>query len=347
MRIINRGEAASTPFEKNNTLAETHQSTLRLNNTEVRTSFLTQRSFRAASCKFLVCVNPQNKNLALKAFADNKNCLSVNCFSGLHVSGIADLRFLSDLPDMRYLEIVDQKRVNTRYLDGLGNLRGLHLETPGAGIDFSCFPELEVYVGDWHADNTNVHRCQELRQLRIWQFKPKSLDLSELANITRLEWLTLTQTSITSLAGLETLEDLRYFEIAYASKLESLDAFAIGQMELRELEIKNAKKISSYEPLAALRRLRRLKLSACAPIPNLDWTNGLNQLDFLSFVETNVEDGDLSPLLRLPKLRYVGTMDKKHYNYRCDAINQCLRQRDKSDNRTDEAEQTGKVFIQR
>lgn len=301
-------------------------STLRLDNTEVRTSFLTQRSFRAAYCEFLVCVNPQNQSQALKAFADNKSG-----FSGLHVTGIADLSFLSDFPDLRYLEVVDQNRVNTRYLDGLGNLRGLRLETPGTGIDFSCFPELEVYVGDWHLDNSNVHHCRELRQLRIWQFKPKSLDLSDLANTMRLEWLALTQTGITSLAGLETLEDLRYFEIAYASKLESLDVFTTGRMELREMEIQNAKKITSYGPLAALRRLRRLKLSACAPMPNLDWTKGLDQLDFFSFVETNLEDGDLSPLLVLPRLRYVGTMDKKHYSHKCDALNQLLRQREESD----------------
>lgn len=83
--------------------------TLRLNDTEVRTSFLTQRSFRAAYCEFLVCVTPQNQSQTLKAFADKKSS-----FSGLHVAGIADLSFLADFPDLRYLEVVDQFRL--RYL---------------------------------------------------------------------------------------------------------------------------------------------------------------------------------------------------------------------------------------
>ncbi len=302
--------------------------TFLVNDTEVRTSFLTQRSFRAAYCEFLVCVTPQNQNEALKAFGNGRN------FSGLHVSGIADLSFLADFPNLRYLEVVDNKRVNTRHLDGLSNLRGLRLESPGAGIDFSCFPQLEVFVGDWHAENCNFHCCHELRQLRVWKFRPKSLDLSDIANTTRLEWLTLTQAGITSLAGLETLEDLRYLEIAYAPKLESLRALSFDRNEIREIEIQNAKKIGSYEPLAAPRRLRRLKLSSCSPMANLKWTSGMNHLDFFSFVETNVEDGDLSPLLRLPKLRYVGTMDKKHFNYKCDAINEVLGQRAEKDNRT-------------
>jgi hypothetical protein len=296
--------------------------TFRLNDIEVCTSSLTQRAFRAAACEFLICVNSSNQSQALQEFADNKNS-----YSGLRVSGLSDLSFLAEFSNLRYLEVVDQKRVNTRYFDGLSNLRGFRLEMPGAGIDFSCFPELEVFVGDWHNENINVHRCQELRQLRVWQFKPKSLDLRELANVTRLEWLELTQAGITSLAGLETLEDLRYLQVAYAAKLESLDVFATAPMELRELGIRNSKKITSYAPIASLQRLRRLWLSSCAPMPSLNWTKGLSQLDLFSFVETNVENGDLSPLLLLPKLRYAGTMDKKHYNYKCDTLNELIRQR--------------------
>jgi len=62
-------------------------------------------------------------------------------------------------------------------------------------------------------------------------------------------------------------------------------------------------------------------------MPDLQWTRGMNRLDQFSFVETNVEDGDLSPLLDLPRLRYVGTMDKKHYNYKFAKLNELLDER--------------------
>ena len=110
-----------------------------------------------------------------------------------------------------------------------GRLTGLRLETPGAGIDFARFPELEGFCGDWHADNINVRCCRELRHLRAWQFKPKSKNLADFAGATRLERLSLTQTSIASLDGLESLEDLRYLELAYALQLESLKALATAQ----------------------------------------------------------------------------------------------------------------------
>lgn len=289
------------------------------NETEVRTSFLSQKMFRAASCGFLAFVSPQTQPQALKAFAEQQDR-----FSGLHVSGIADLSFLSDFPNLRYVEIVQQNKVDPRPLDGLTNLRGLRLETPGAGIDFSCFPELEVFDGDWHEDNSRINSCQELRDLRIRHFKPGSGDLSSLADVTRLEWLSIVQTGVTSLAGLETLRDLRYFTVAYAPKLESLELPSERPIELREMKVEKARKIASYAPLAEFGRLRRLHLTSCAPMADLQWIQGLAELDFLSIVETNVVDGDLSPLLRLPKLRYVGTMDKKHYNCKFEALNRLL-----------------------
>jgi len=54
----------------------------------------------------------------------------------------------------------------------------------------------------------------------------------------------------------------------------------------------------------------------------------MNRLDTFSFVETNVEDGDLSPLLELPMLRDVGTMDKKHSNYKFEQLNELLAERE-------------------
>jgi hypothetical protein len=299
---------------------------LHLNDTEVCTSPLTQRSYRAAGCELLVCVTPQNRDAALKAFRDDPHS-----YSGLHVSGIADVGFLADFSNLRYLEVVDQKKFDARQLAPLTNLRGLRLETPGAGIDFAWFPELEGFCGDWHADNINVRCCRELRHLRAWQFKPKSKNLADIAGATRLERLSLTQTNIATLDGLESLEDLRYLELAYALQLEPLEALARPGVDLREIEIAKAKKIASYRPLAEVRRLRRLKLSSCAPMADLTWTAGMNHLDFISFVETPVENGDLAPLLELPRLRYVGTMGKKHYNYKCDALNQVLQERTKTD----------------
>lgn len=296
---------------------------LRLNGIKVSASFITQRSHRAAYCDLLLTVTPENQKEALAEF---RRAGELGPYRGLCISGIGDLGFLQEFPLLLYLEVLSQKRVNTRYLDSLENLRGLRLHSPGAGIDFACFPNLEGFIGDWHAENRNLDKSHELRRLRIWKFNPRSQNLATIANIARLEDLELTQTSIASLSGLETLEDLRYFEIAYSPKLKSLSTLASCATGLRELSIEKAKNIKTYDPLGSVSRLRRLKLSSCAPMKSLKWIEGLQHLDFFSFVNTNVLDGNLSHLLKLPKLRYVGTMDKRHYNYKCDDLNAHINQ---------------------
>ncbi len=170
-------------------------------------------------------------------------------------------------------------------------------------------------------------RCQELRRLAIWHFQPRSADLSDLSNLVRLEQLSITQTNIPSLAGLETLEDLRYCNLAYAPQLTSLEAFAAPGCSIRELSLSKVKGIQAYEPIAAISQLRRLMLFGCAAMANLKWMKGMRDLDFFSFVDTNLVDGDLSPLLELPKLRYVGTLDKRHYSCKCDDLNAKLQAR--------------------
>ena len=248
-------------------------------------------------------------------------------YSGLRIQGIEDLSFLKDYPLLRYLEIDGNKPVDMRQLSGLSNLRGLLVESAGSGINFEWFPELEVFTGTWHADNHNLSSAHELRTMRIWKYAAKEKNLSVIANITRLETLHLTQTPIESLDGLETLEDLRYLDVAYAPKLASLSAFTACSGGLREVSIQNARGIASYQSLSSLSNLRLLILSSCAPMADLHWILSLQRLDFFSFMETNVVDGDLSPLLRLPCLRYVGTFEKRHYNMTSGAVMEALSKR--------------------
>ena len=297
---------------------------LTLDDVKVIASDLSQWPFRAAPSYFLLRVTPANKKAALTAF---KKAGQLGKFSGLHITGVHDLSFLEDFPLLLYLEVADVKRVNTRQLDCLGNLRGLRLESPGAGIDFACFPNLEIYSGDWHVDNNNLKTCRDLRRLHLWHFSPRSLDLSVLRGMPRLEELKLIQTTINSLSGVETLEDLRFLKVAYAPKLESLDAFLGHDLQVRELTLEKTKKIESYDPILSLSYLRLLRLSDCPPMQNLKWIVGMKRLDFFAFVDTDVKDGDLSPLLSLPELRYVGTADRRHYNYKMGALNELLTQR--------------------
>ena len=266
----------------------------------------------------MIPVRPDNKAEALAAY---REAGFASRYDGLRVTGINDLSFLREFPDMLYLELPEEEdSVDPTCLEGLSNLRGLHVESTKAGIDFSCFPELEAFFGKWHNDHRNLDQLQELRIVEIQTFHPKSKDMSDLADITRLDRLEIVRTNVRSLDGIETLEDLQILNIFYGSKLETLEALSNGLPAMRELSLENCNKIEDYSPIAQVERLRRLKLSTCAAMLDLAWTKGMDYLDFFSFVETNVKNGNLSPLLDLPRLRYVGTVNRRHYSHKCEEL---------------------------
>jgi len=278
-----------------------------------RESIFSLGTYRAAPCGLLLDIRPETLEGALEALADQGT--HGDLFNGLRVTGLENLEFLRDYPSLLYLEVENVSAKGLRCIESVSNLRGLRLDSPKAGLDFSCFAQLEEFIGDWHRDNTGIGNCGELRRLHAFGFRSAQPGLSSLADCVRLERLHLVRPGVTSLGDIDALEDLRYLDIAYAPKIADLTPLAASNVDLRELHLTNLKNISDYAPLARIRRLRRLILSRCAPMADLAWTKGMDYLDFLSFVETKVLNGDLSPLLSLPLLRYAGAGNKRDYSH--------------------------------
>jgi len=278
-----------------------------------RDSIFSLGSYRAASCGLLLDIRPETLEIALETLARHGTHGSL--FNGLRVTGLENLEFLRDYPSLLYLETENVSAKGLRCIETVSNLRGLRLESPKAGLDFSCFPQLEEFIGDWHRGNIGIGNCGELRRLHAFGFRSTQPGVSSLAGCVRLERLSLVRPGITSLGGIDALEDLRYLDIAYAPKIEDLTPFAASKVDLREIQLTNLKNISNYAPLARIRMLRRLILSRCAPMADLAWTKGMDYLDFFSFVETKVLNGDLSPLLALPLLRYAGAGNRRDYSH--------------------------------
>lgn len=301
-------------------------SSLTLDGLEVATSELSSGVDDAAPCSLLGVIRepPSTKHALHLAQA-----IGTGALSGLTLHNIVDLSFLRKFPGLRYLEIQSDSKVDVTHIAGLDSLRGLRLDKPASGLDFSAWPLLEAFVGDWHPNNTNLTQSS-LRRLALWQFKPLSRDFSSLVRLTSLTNLAVTQSNVTTLAGLEHLEDLYRLELSYAPTVDSLTPLASPNLALRELDLDHLKSITSYEPLARLHYLKKLKVSACTPIQSLDWIRRHPRLRFFSFVDTNVVSGDLTPLLDVPNLRYVGTLDKRHYSHKCDALNELLNARTES-----------------
>lgn len=291
-----------------------------LNGLEVATSRLSRRVDVAAPCELLAVIDTPPSTQQLVEIGGR---LAGAEISGVSVRKVSDLSFLAHFPELRYLELECTPKLDLSPVSSLDNLRGLYIDSPTAGLDFGRFPLLEEFVGDWHPRNTEPAQ-HSVREIRVRQFRPLSRDLTPFAGLTGLTSLAIVQTNVATLSGIEFLEDLRRLSVAHAPKLASLDALNLGELGVREVELDHVRKVDSYAPLASLPFLKKLLLSACSPMGDLRWLQSHPRLEFFSFVDTEVASGDLDPLLTVPRLRYVGTLDKRHYNHKCAALNEIL-----------------------
>jgi len=126
--------------------------------------------------------------------------------------------------------------------------------------------------------------------------------------------------NIKNFDGIEKFKNLKRLELHYCVKLEN--DFGISQLKdsLEFLHINTSKKFKFIDELLKLKKLRVLCLNACGPVENLDFLNNFPNLIDFRFVDTNVLDGNLKPILDHPTIRTVGFLKKKHYNFKDDKL---------------------------
>ncbi|WP_228520558.1 hypothetical protein [Flavobacterium sp. CSZ] len=137
-------------------------------------------------------------------------------------------------------------------------------------------------------------------------------------------YLELNCANIKNFTGLEKFNNLKRLELHYCVKLQEDRGLNQIRNSLEFLHINQSKKLKFTDELLKLKKLKVLCLNACAPIENLNFLNSFPNLIDFRFVNTNILDGNLKPILEHPTLRTVGFLNKKHYNYKSEKIKQEL-----------------------
>lgn len=158
----------------------------------------------------------------------------------------------------------------------------------------------------------------------IWHLKEKLNSFDDLSETDKLLYLELNWANIKNFTGLEKFNNLKRLELHYCVKLEDDKDLSIVRNSLEFLHINQSKNFEFNEELLRLKKLKVLCLNACAPIENLNFLNSFPNLIDFRFVNTNILDGNLKPILEHPTLRTVGFLNKKHYNYKSEEIKQEL-----------------------
>jgi len=225
-----------------------------------------------------------------------------------------DIYFLKEIHFLEGLSITAFE-INISQINDLHALRTLSLSTfSNSEIDFNNFPNLEDCFLEWRSKTESIFNCITLKRLCINQYKGK--DTSQFARLTNLNNLRILNSPIRSLEGLASLKKLVSLEIANFRKLESLKGIET-LTQLEELQIHGCKKIDNIELLARLTNLKILYLCNVGMIDNIKPLLNLKELEqFIFYEDTNIADGDLTPLTKLPKLNYVAFQNRKHYSHK-------------------------------
>jgi hypothetical protein len=138
--------------------------------------------------------------------------------------------------------------------------------------------------------------------------------------------LSLVQSPLISIKGVGRFSHLERLELAYLTKLESIAAVAElknGRLEILDCEV--CRKMQDHETVKEVPSLHVLRFNDCGEIPGIDFLDGMPNLREFRFVDTNVKDGNLRPLLRLDS---VGFFRKKHYSHTPEEVDAIISQRE-------------------
>lgn len=175
----------------------------------------------------------------------------------------------------------------------------------------------------------NDKQLGNIEYLTLWHHKSKLHSLVDLPLPESLLYLNLIWSNIHNFIGIEKLANLKRLELHYCTKLQNGDGLSSLADTLEYLHIDQSKKFIPNKDLFSLKNLRVLCLNSCGNLENLHFLNQFPNLVDFRFVDTNVLDGDLSPILEHPTIRSVGFLNKRHYNIKRDKMEALLK--DKND----------------
>ncbi|TRU87890.1 MAG: hypothetical protein EWV76_09945 [Microcystis novacekii Mn_MB_F_20050700_S1] len=215
---------------------------------------------------------------------------------------------------------------NLEGLTSLSNLIFLSLEilseTP---LDFSFFPQLQKCTLYWNKNfSNNLFNNTDLENLSItyWQHS----DFYQFSKLENLKFLDIAQSKISNLEGisqLKELETLILYDLRNLVKAKEI----CNLTKLQDLRLGNCKKINNLEFISSLTSLKKLELYSMGKIESLDFLKKLNNLEFLNFEgSTVIENGNLTILTTLPKLKQVVFNNRKHYSHKSTEINAIIKQ---------------------
>jgi len=263
------------------------------------------------SCKVSSFLFENEIDNVISFMASNKsNSLIIDTCGNYYQVDFSNFQYL---PFVKELGLDSCYGKNVEYIYSLTDLEVLWLgDYFGEKIDLSRFKKLKKLV--LFGNSSNVYGYENLKDLHTLVIHKYNYDnLKKLCCLEKLVALELVQPKCTSLEEIESLKELKCLTIYNASKLETLSGIE-NNKNLQYVLLHNCKKIQRLNYLENNKELSFIDILNCGTIDSLNFLNRLCKLDDVSFVDTNIVDGDVSPLIGI---RIHNYSNKRNFNYKC------------------------------
>jgi internalin A len=231
--------------------------------------------------------------------------------------GEQSLDFLGEW-DIRRLDVLDRSIGDLSPIQRLaGSLEELSVQAgPRAELDLGAFPRLRSIATTWDSIRGTLSRADRLESVIAVEFD--EIDLHAFRDLFTLRRLTIKDAPLLeSLSGIGDLGELAVLEIVLARRLRDIGELTLLSSTLVELGFDDCPSLDAIDEVETLVGLRRLGVSDCGRIASLAPVEALRQLELLyAWGSTRVEDNDLSPLTRLPRLHEIRMRDRREYRPR-------------------------------
>lgn len=229
---------------------------------------------------------------------------------------------LQHFPGLKVVLLRGFANVQLDALQSLPDLEEISLDGTEGPLDLAALASLRRVSTEWRPGALLNAETSSLESLRLSKYKSSARDMVDFPAFPKLRELELIQSQLQTLQGISKLPTLQRLELYYLSQLRYL-----GELNLPKLisfVADRCRKISDHANLVTCSGLVELKLHDCGTIASLGFVDSLRSLETFRFINTDVADGDLTPLLRLDDVFFT---EKKHFSLKTSAFRQTPRAR--------------------
>lgn len=153
-----------------------------------------------------------------------------------------DVDFLQKCNSIERINITSSAIENYSGLSHLHRLKELSLNEPKGKVDLGNHMDLKSLSVEFNKNIVGIEQLKKLEKLSLYNYKPKSKNLSEISELKAVQELEIIKSSINSLNGSGNLLNLERLKLGYLNQLSFIDELEKISGRLKALNFESCKK---------------------------------------------------------------------------------------------------------